>query len=106
MDDELWKIESFAVKSYVEGPAAFTISLKFFLEEIHSDNIEQLEKLKAHVERTLQIVLDEISGYDEMDGPDTVKKELPLSFACSNSAKEYYSILLYHVESRISEKKT
>ena len=106
MDDELWKIESFAVKSYVEGPGAFTFPLKFFLKEIHSDDIEQLEKLKANVESSLQIVLDGISGYDERGGPDRVKKELPLSFACGNSEKEFYSILLSHVESRISEKKT
>ena len=106
MDDELWKIESFAVKSYVEGPGAFTFPLKFFLKVIHSDDIEQLEKLKAHVERTMQIVLDEISGYDKMGGPDRVKKMYPLSFACNNSAKEFFSILLSHVESRISEKKT
>lgn len=106
MDDELWELESTNVKNYVDRSSGFPETLKFFLKRIQSDDIEGLEKLKAHLERLLQIVLDSISYTDKHDEADTIKNKFPLTIACNDSEKEFYSILLSYVESRISEKKT
>ena len=70
------------------------------------NDIEELEKLKADVEVHMQVVLDSITALNELADPDRVKKMFPLAVACYNSEKEFVSILLSHVESRISEKKT
>tara|TARA_Y100001936_G_C15517990_1_gene381367 strand:- start:2 stop:322 length:321 start_codon:yes stop_codon:yes gene_type:complete len=106
LDDELWKEQLFVVKDYVEGPGAFTVFLKIFLKTIHSEDIEQLEKLKGYVERSMQRVEDSITSFDGMADPDRLKKMFPFTIVCNNSEKEFFSILLSHVESRISEKKT
>ena len=103
MDDELWKNESATTKSYAESIPVF---LKIFLKKIQSNDIEELEKLKADVEVHMQMVLDSITALNELADPDRVKKMFPLAVACYNSEKEFVSILLSHVESRISEKKT
>ena len=101
MDDELWEMESTNVKNYV---GSFNAPLKFFLKKIQSDDIEELEKLKAHVERLLQIVSNSEAFTNEYHS--VVKNEFPLTIACNNSEKEFFNILLSCVESRISEKKT
>ena len=106
MDDELWEMESTNVKNYVDSSSGFPETLKFFLKRIQSDDIEELEKLKAHVERLLQIVLNSISFTGLHDGADRINNEFPLTIACNNSEKEFFNILLSCVESRISEKKT
>ena len=103
MDGDLSKTEFASAKGYVESIPVF---LRIFLKKIQSNDIEELEKLKAHVESAMQIVLDDITALDELSDPDRTKENFPLAVACHNSQKEFFSILLSYVESRISEKKT